>query len=461
MLITPKIHSDNRGAFWETWNHQAFDDAGLPCTWVQDNFSVSKKNVVRGIHYQILNAQGKLVRATHGAVLDVAVDLRRSSPCFGEHVAVELSGENGRMLWIPEGFGHAFLVLTEVAGFAYKVTDSFIPRVSAPLCGTIPTSRLHGQSCPKKRSSPTRTRTEQPLRWPGIRVSVWPRILVTGADGQVGRALLASLAGSAQVIPYNRGSLDLSNPDQIRATVARSPDIIINAGAYTAVDRAETERELAFAINGHAPGVLAEEAHRASSLLIHYSTDYVFNGSKKGPWVEEDSTDPLSVYGASKLAGEEAIRKAGGRYLIFRTSWIYAPEGKNFLLTMLRLGRERDSLNVVDDQIGAPTSAAELARATHAIATGIVTGKIADADTWAGTYHMTCAGSVHGVALCAQSSIVHQVCSMGKSLWSIPLWLANIQPRQNGRRTPSSPTKNCSAPSTCIWPRGNRRSMKF
>jgi dTDP-4-dehydrorhamnose 3,5-epimerase len=117
-LITPKIHSDNRGAFWETWNYKAFESAGLPCTWVQDNFSVSKKNVVRGIHYQTVNPQGKLVRATHGAVLDVAIDLRRSSPCFGEHVAVELSGENGRMLWIPEGFGHAFLVLTDVAGFA-------------------------------------------------------------------------------------------------------------------------------------------------------------------------------------------------------------------------------------------------------------------------------------------------------------------------------------------------------
>lgn len=224
---------------------------------------------------------------------------------------------------------------------------------------------------------------------------VWPRILVTGADGQVGRALLATFAGSAEVIPCNRSSLDLSNPDQIRATVREiAPDIIINAGAYTAVDRAETERELAFAINGHAPGVLAEEAHRASSLLIHYSTDYVFNGSKKGPWVEEDATDPLSVYGASKLAGEEAIRKAGGRYLIFRTSWVYAPEGKNFVLTMLRLGRERESLNVVDDQIGAPTTASELTRATQAITTGIVDGKFADANAWPGTYHMTCGGSV-------------------------------------------------------------------
>ncbi len=180
---------------------------------------------------------------------------------------------------------------------------------------------------------------------------------------------LTSFAGSAEVIGYNRASLDLANPDQIREKVREvAPDIIINAGAYTAVDRAESERDLAFAINARAPGILAEEAQRASALLIHYSTDYVFNGSKKRPWVEDDATDPLSVYGASKLAGEEAIRKVGGRHLIFRTSWVYAPEGKNFVLTMLRLGRERDSLNVVDDQIGAPTTAAELASATHGIA---------------------------------------------------------------------------------------------
>jgi dTDP-4-dehydrorhamnose reductase len=226
-------------------------------------------------------------------------------------------------------------------------------------------------------------------------VSVWPRVLVTGADGQVGRALLKSFDGSAEVIACNRNSLDLANADQIRKKVREvAPDIIINAGAYTAVDRAESERELAFAVNGRAPGILAEEAQRASALLIHYSTDYVFNGTKTGPWIEEDATDPLSVYGASKLAGEDAISNAGGRYLIFRTSWVYAPEGKNFVLTMLRIGRERDSLNVVDDQVGAPTTAAELARATHAITTGIVVGKFGSLGEWAGTYHMTCSGSV-------------------------------------------------------------------
>lgn len=127
LLVTPRIFSDNRGSFWETWQLKTFEDSGMPCTWVQDNYSVSKKNVLRGIHYQITQPQGKLVRVAHGAVLDVAVDLRRSSPCFGKHVAVELNEENARMLWIPEGFGHGFLVLSETAGFAYKVTDFYNP----------------------------------------------------------------------------------------------------------------------------------------------------------------------------------------------------------------------------------------------------------------------------------------------------------------------------------------------
>lgn len=226
-------------------------------------------------------------------------------------------------------------------------------------------------------------------------MNAWPRVLVTGAQGQVGRALLEAFAGSAEVVACDRGNLDLSSPEMIRKRIREiAPDMIINAAAYTAVDRAESEPELAMAINGRAPGVLAEEARRASSLLVHYSTDYVFDGSKTGPWVEDDATNPLSVYGSTKLAGEEAIRNVGGRFLIFRTSWVYAPGGKNFVLTMLRLGRERDTLNVVDDQVGAPTTAAELARATYTIASGIQDGKFGRHAEWAGVYHMTCSGSV-------------------------------------------------------------------
>ena len=125
LLLTPPIFKDARGAFWETWNQRKMQQAGFDRVFVQDNFSLSKKNVVRGIHYQVIQPQGKLVRVTHGAVLDVAVDLRRSSPRFGQHVAVELTGDNGQMLWIPEGFGHGFVVLSDVAGFAYKVTDFY------------------------------------------------------------------------------------------------------------------------------------------------------------------------------------------------------------------------------------------------------------------------------------------------------------------------------------------------
>jgi dTDP-4-dehydrorhamnose 3,5-epimerase len=127
LVLTPTIYRDDRGAFWETWNQSRMAEAGLPSVWVQDNFSVSKKNVVRGIHYQVIHPQGKLVRVAYGAALDVAVDLRRSSSGFGRHVAVELTGESGHMLWIPEGFGHAFLALSEVVGFAYKVTNDYSP----------------------------------------------------------------------------------------------------------------------------------------------------------------------------------------------------------------------------------------------------------------------------------------------------------------------------------------------
>ena len=127
LLLTPRIFADNRGAFWETWDQHSMEKAGLPGSWVQDNFSLSKKNVLRGIHYQITQPQGKLVRATHGSILDVAVDLRHNSPNFGMHVAIELSGENGKMLWIPVGFGHALLALSESAGVAYKITDYYCP----------------------------------------------------------------------------------------------------------------------------------------------------------------------------------------------------------------------------------------------------------------------------------------------------------------------------------------------
>lgn len=222
------------------------------------------------------------------------------------------------------------------------------------------------------------------------------RILLTGANGQVGTEFRKIGSASGELTAAGRAECDLTHPDALREFVrAVQPDVIVNAAAYTAVDLAEKERDLCFAVNATAPGVLAEEAARLGALLIHYSTDYVFDGSQAAPYTEEDRTAPLGVYGESKRAGEEAIAAAGARALVLRTSWVYSTHGRNFLLTMLRLAKERPELRVVADQFGAPTSAAAIARATSELIRRHSEQALAG-----GLYHMTGAGSTswHGFA---------------------------------------------------------------
>lgn len=215
------------------------------------------------------------------------------------------------------------------------------------------------------------------------------RILITGQHGQVSQALQHSLKDLGELIVVGREQLDLSQPESIRAVVRElKPGLIINAAAHTAVDQAESEPDLAFAINATSPGVLAEEAAALGIPLIHYSTDYVFDGSKDGPWTESDTPNPLGVYGSSKLAGEQAIEKAGGQYLILRTSWVYSLTGRNFLLTMQRLLQEREKLTIVADQIGAPTWAGAIAQSTRQLIERWRDGK---PGAW-GVYHLTAAG---------------------------------------------------------------------
>lgn len=216
------------------------------------------------------------------------------------------------------------------------------------------------------------------------------RILVLGRNGQVGAALTQSLQGLGELIALDRTQLDLANPEAIRTALRElQPQVIINAAAYTAVDAAESDKAAAFQVNAIAPRVIAEESERLSATLIHYSTDYVFDGSKQGAWLEDDATAPLSAYGHSKLAGEQAIADVGGSHLILRTSWVYGLQGKNFLLTMLKLAETRDELAVVDDQIGAPTWAVTIAEATAAILRDA--GEPAQLAALSGVYHL-CAG---------------------------------------------------------------------
>jgi dTDP-4-dehydrorhamnose reductase len=191
------------------------------------------------------------------------------------------------------------------------------------------------------------------------------KILVTGCNGQVGFELARTLLPLGEIFAFSREQFDLMNLDSCRATIQTiSPDVIINAAAYTAVDKAETERKTAFLINEKAVAVLAEEAKKLNALLIHYSTDYVFDGTKDAPYNEDDETNPLNVYGESKLAGEKAIQQSGADYLILRTTWVFASRGQNFVKSILRLAAEREELNIVADQIGAPTSARFIAETT-------------------------------------------------------------------------------------------------
>jgi len=196
-----------------------------------------------------------------------------------------------------------------------------------------------------------------------------PTILVTGRSGQVGFELRRSLATLGHVVALDRAACDLADPDAVRDVVRRlRPDVIVNPAAYTAVDKAEAESDLAFAINGTAVGVLAREAKALGSLLVHYSTDYVFDGTKAGAYNETDAVNPQSVYGKSKLAGERAIAEADASAVVLRTSWVAGAHGGNFAKTILRLGKERDSLRVIADQFGAPTTAALIADVSATVA---------------------------------------------------------------------------------------------
>jgi dTDP-4-dehydrorhamnose reductase len=224
-----------------------------------------------------------------------------------------------------------------------------------------------------------------------------PRILVTGAQGQVGFELARLLPAQGDVIALDRAGLDLGTPDAIVAAVrAASPDLIVNAGAYTAVDLAETQRDAAFAVNALAPQILAEEARRSGALLIHYSTDYVFDGSARMPYREDAPVGPLNVYGESKLAGEQAVAATGAHALTLRTSWVYGLRGRNFLVTIRRLAAERPELRIVADQTGTPNWAVALAKATAAL---VALGLPALRER-AGLYHFSATGATtwHGFA---------------------------------------------------------------
>jgi dTDP-4-dehydrorhamnose reductase len=224
------------------------------------------------------------------------------------------------------------------------------------------------------------------------------KILLTGKNGQLGRELISSLEPLGAVIALGHAQLDLMKPEQIRQAIRDvQPQLIVNAAAYTAVDQAESEEAIARAVNADAPGIMADEAKKIGAALIHYSTDYVFDGSKTTPYLENDITNPISAYGRTKLAGEQSILDSGAAHLIFRTAWVYGREGKNFLRTILRLATQKEELKIVSDQIGAPTSSRDIALATADVLSRVYApekGAPAISEL-SGIYHMTAGGQTN------------------------------------------------------------------
>jgi dTDP-4-dehydrorhamnose reductase len=246
-----------------------------------------------------------------------------------------------------------------------------------------------------------------------VKLNKSTKILLIGKNGQVGWELQRTLQPLGEVMAVVREQMDVSDPDSIKKIIREvQPKIIVNAAAYTAVDKAESEPELAMKVNGVAPGIMAEEAKQLGALLVHYSTDYVFDGTKQGAYTEEDTPNPLSVYGKTKLAGEQAIQASGAAHLILRTSWVYGMRGKNFLLTILRLAQERPELKIVDDQIGAPTWSRMIAESTAQILARCfspIAHHSLPITEFTGIYHLTAGGqtSWYGFAKAILESSVH------------------------------------------------------
>ena len=248
------------------------------------------------------------------------------------------------------------------------------------------------------------------------------KILLFGKTGQVGWELCRSLQPLGEVIAIGREEADFSEPESLRQIVRNiGPDVIVNAVAYTAVDQAEAEEGLALKINAEAPAVIAEETIKHGALMVHYSTDYVFDGTKKSPYNESDKPNPINAYGRTKLAGEQAIQSSGCDYLIFRTSWVYASRGNNFLLTMLRLAQEREELSIVADQIGSPTSARLIADTTSLCVQQAVREKIEGVFS-SDLYHLTSSActSWHG--------FTKEIVNLAKSSAKLALIIKNIKP---------------------------------
>lgn len=372
-IIEENRFGDDRGYFTSVTSKQleALDFKKFS----QKSESMSAKGTIRGLHFQKdPYCQAKVVSCTKGAVLDVVVDMRKDSPTYGKYTAIELTPENGRMLYVPRGYAHGFLALTENATFNYMVDNEYAPRMEGGVLWNDPAINIPWEEIFKQYN------IEEPLLSDKDRdrellsessvdfTKKGKKFLVTGIHGQLGYDIVEELkergVGEEDILALDRSILDVTDREQVLSIVKKfNPDVIYHCAAWTAVDKAEVEEENCRKVNVEGTKNITDASLEVGAKLFYMSTDYVFDGTKdlNEEYKEIDSPNPQSIYGKTKLEGEEEVKR-NPNHFITRISWVFGINGSNFIKTMLRVGETREEVTVVDDQIGSPTYTKDLAK---------------------------------------------------------------------------------------------------
>lgn len=368
-ILEPKRFGDERGYF-ESVTKEQLEELGFKGIYQVSN-SKSGKGIVRGLHFQKdPYCQAKVVRCHRGAVIDVVVDIRKDSPSYGKHVAVELTPENGRMLYVPRGFAHGFVSLTDDTLFEYYVDNKYMPRMEGGILWNDPELGIDWDGIFKEygitepilsgKDQVRGTLSESDVEF----FKRGKKYLITGYKGQLGYDIARELIerGETNILAVDKDEMDITDRDQVMKVVKDfNPDVIFHCAAWTAVDKAEEMEELVYQVNVEGTKNLTDASIEVGAKFVYISTDYVFDGTKDGLYTESDSPSPKSIYGKTKFLGEEEARR-NPNHFIGRISWVFGINGKNFVKTMLELSEKYDELKVVDDQIGSPTYTVDLAK---------------------------------------------------------------------------------------------------
>ena len=384
-ILEPKRFGDERGYF-ESVTKEQLEELGFKGIYQVSN-SKSGKGIVRGLHFQKdPYCQAKVVRCHKGGVIDVVVDMRKDSSTYGKHVAVELTPENGRMLFVPRGFAHGFISLTDDTLFEYYVDNKYMPRMEGGILWNDPALEIDWEGIFKEygitepvlsgKDQVRNTLAESDVEF----LRREKKYLITGYKGQLGYDIARELVerGETNILAIDKDEMDITNREQVMDVVKKyNPDVIFHCAAWTAVDKAEEMEDVVRDVNVIGTKNMTDASIEVGAKLVYISTDYVFDGTKDGIYNETDIPNPKSVYGMTKYLGEEEARR-NPNHFITRISWVFGINGNNFIKTMLKLSEKYDELNVVDDQIGSPTYTVDLSK---------LLVEMAQTDKY-GTYHV-------------------------------------------------------------------------